>query len=351
MGLGLLAKYSILLLVAAFGLYCLLTPSRRWAIGAWGPCIALIIALVVASPHLYWLATESTGPLAYVAESKGTRGAPAAPLPHAGVFLGHQLVISLPVLAVVAVWAMASGRPLPALAIFAEEPRQRREAVRFLVFVTIVPIVLTVAAALALRKQASVSWSYTFPITAGLLAVLAWPWLERDLSERRMPHAAMYMFMACALTLAVVWPIPHWVKAVLGRPPPRTAYDGAAHGTIVDAFWEKRRQGPLRYQVSHFGTGDERALGSATAYFSRYRPSVFHGADSGRSPWIDLDDYRRNGGVLITERPIPSGAAFAGLCVTEVERFARPTVYRGYQPTYFYVGLLAPSPEPKSSCP
>jgi len=41
LGLGFLAKYSILILGAAIGLYCLSTPSRRWVFRHWGLWFAL----------------------------------------------------------------------------------------------------------------------------------------------------------------------------------------------------------------------------------------------------------------------------------------------------------------------
>ncbi|HVL72399.1 MAG TPA: hypothetical protein VM434_11015, partial [Beijerinckiaceae bacterium] len=274
------------------------------------------------------------------------------PLFHAALFLAHQVAVALPLLAVVAVWAVASGRGFRAVRAPAPESHRHREALRYLLFATFAPVALTLAAALASGQNAPTRWSFTFPIAAGLLAVLAWPWLERDLSERRAPRVAISTFAAGALALAAAWPIHHRGAALLGRAPPKTAYDGAAEGAIVDAFWERRRAGPLRYQVSHFGGPEGRALASGTAFFSRHRPSVFHGADRRLAPWIDLADYRRHGGVVVVaEGPIRPGTILAGLCVTEVERFERPIRYRGYGPAHFHVGLLAPSPEPKRSCP
>jgi hypothetical protein len=351
-GLGLLAKYSILILGAAIVLYCASTPGRRGVFWKRGPWLALAAALLVSSPHLYWLATGTARPLAYAATSKGV-GSTVHALPQLGLFLGHQLLIYLPLLAVAAVWALASGRGLRRLRP-ASPPgpdRRRREALRFLLFAAFAPIVLTLAAALALGQKTPMSWGYTFPIAAGLLAVLAWPWLERDLLERRVPRRATLAFVAMALLLALAWPVHLWASGRFGLPAPKTAYDGAAHGALVDAFWAKRRAEPLRYQASHFGGAGDRALGSSTAFFSRHRPSVFHGADLRRSPWIDLDAFRRHGGVVVAEAPIPVGTPVAGLCVTEVERFERPILYRGYRPAFFHVGLLAPSPEPQSSCP
>jgi hypothetical protein len=188
-------------------------------------------------------------------------------------------------------------------------------------------------------------------IASGLLAVLALPWLEGDLIAHRLSRAALSAFAACALALAAIWPARVALSGALGFAPPKLVYDAARQAALVDAFWAARREGPLRYQVSHFGGSGDRALGSSTAFFSKDRPSIFHAADLRRSPWVALADYRRHGGVLVSEPPIPVGALVAGLCVTDVARFERPTRYRGYRPSFFHVGLLPPSPEPRSSCP
>lgn len=351
LGLGFLAKYSILILAATIALYCLFTPGRRRFFLRPGPWLALGAAVLVASPHLYWLATASSQPLAYAAASKGV-GSVLSALPQLALFLGHQLAAYLPLLAVVAIWAIRSGRPFcPAPAARAAEPDRRGEALRFVLFVTFTPALITVVAALALRQKMPMSWGYTFPIAAGLLATLAWPWAERDLRERRAPRAAALAFASIAAALALAWPVHLRISAALEFAAPKTAYDGAAHGALVDAFWAGRGEGPLRYQVSHFGGSGDRALGSSTAFFSRHRPSVFHGADPRRSPWIDVADYRARGAVIVSEAPIPTASPIAGLCATEVERVERPILYRGYRPAFFHLGLLRPAAEPRTSCP
>lgn len=357
-GLGFLAKYSILILAAAIVLYGLLTPGRRRFFLRPGPWLALGAAVLVASPHLYWLASVSSQPLIYAAASKGVESVLVA-LPRAAIFIGHQAAIYLPLLAVAFVWARRSGRSMRAAHVGARLPSQdqaerpggRREALRFLLFVTFAPVALTVVAALAVGQKTPPGWGYTFPIAAGLLAVLALPWLESDAAAGRIPRAALSVGVACAFVLAAVWPLDLRLRAALGFTAPKSAYDGAAHGAIVDAFWARHGAGPLHYQVSHIGGSADRALGSSTAFFSRHRPSVFHGADPRRSPWIDLADYRARGGVIVSEAPIPAGYPIAGLCVTQVERFERPTRYRGYKPAFFHVGLLAPSLAPRTRCP
>ncbi len=185
-GLGTLAKYTILILVAAIALYCVLTPGRRWVFRHPGPWIGLGAALAVVSPHLYWLFEVSAQPLTYAAQSKATASVLAA-LAHAAIFIAHQLATHLPLAAVVAAWALAAGR----LRLGATEDRpdaatpRRAEAVRFLAFVVVGPTVLTVLGALATAQNAPTEWGYPFPIASGLLVVLLCPWLARDVRGRR----------------------------------------------------------------------------------------------------------------------------------------------------------------------
>jgi 4-amino-4-deoxy-L-arabinose transferase-like glycosyltransferase len=347
-GLGLLAKYGILILCASLALYCLLTPSRRWVLWRRGPWLALAAALLVVSPHLYWLAGAGELPLAYASSSKAVSELREA-LPQYGLFVAHQGLIYLPLVIVAALWALASGRGLRALGM--SRDASDRQPLRFLLFVSFAPVVVTIAGAAATGQKTPMSWGDCFPIVAGLLAVVAWPWLARDVTAGRPPRPALCAFAVLVLALWAAPPVRLWAWARLGFAPPKTAYDGAAHGALVDAFWAKRRQEPLRYQVSHLGDADDRALGGSTAFFSRHRPAVFEAADPGRAPWIDLADYRRHGGVLVSGPSITPGTRVAGLCLAEVARFERPVAYRGYRPAFFHVGLLAPAASPGAGCP
>ncbi|HEX2726834.1 MAG TPA: glycosyltransferase family 39 protein, partial [Beijerinckiaceae bacterium] len=263
-GLGFLAKYAILILCAAIALYCLRTPSRRWVLRARGPWLAVAAAVLVASPHLYWLLREDELPLAYATASKAVTAISEA-LPQFGLFVAHQGLIYLPLLVVAALWAIASGRRIGVVRV--SRDGVDRQPLRFLLFAGFAPVVVTVAAALATRQKPPMSWGDCFPIVAGLLACLAWPWLARDLAEGRAPRAAPGAFAALVLALWAAPPVRLLAWAGVGLAPPKTAFDGAAHGAILDAFWAQRRQQPLRYQVSHFGDADDRALGSSTAFF------------------------------------------------------------------------------------
>jgi 4-amino-4-deoxy-L-arabinose transferase-like glycosyltransferase len=347
-GLGFLAKYSILILCAAIALYVLLTPSRRWVFSSRGPWLAVAVAVVVASPHLCWLALAGGLPLAYAGSSKAVSHVPEA-LSQFALFVAHQGLIYLPLVVIAVVWAIASGRGVPALRV--SPGALDRQPLRFLLFASFAPVAITLAAALSSGQKTPMSWGDCFPIAAGLLAVLAWPWLECDVLAARTPRIALCAFVALALVLCAAPAIRLRGWGSLGFAPPKTAFDGVGHGALVDAFWAKHGQGPLRYQVSHFGDADDRALGSSTAFFSRHRPSVFDAADVRRSPWIDLADYGRRGGVLVSAAPILAGTAVAGLCVSKAERFERPILYRGYRPAFFHVGLLAPSIGQSPGCP
>src|SRR5205085_7383377 len=141
---------------------------------------------------------------------------------------------------------------------------------------------------------------------------------------------------------------------VLGRPlhilgssmlelsPPRLAYDGPAHGRLLDAFWSAHAQTPLRYLV-YAGPPLDPVAGSLTAFFSRFRPSVFELNDPRPATWIDMMELRARGGVVVSSVPIDPSRPVAGLCVAAAERFQRPTIHGGYRPTYLYFGYLPPS--------
>ncbi len=57
-GLGLLGKYTMVLLIFTTGIYLLATPKARFWFGRKEPYLAMIIALILFSPVIYWNATH-----------------------------------------------------------------------------------------------------------------------------------------------------------------------------------------------------------------------------------------------------------------------------------------------------
>src|SRR5262249_38878763 len=65
LGLALWAKYFVVVLAAPLALFLLLDRDARKALTTPGPYVALVLALLVMTPHLVWLVQNDFLPFAY----------------------------------------------------------------------------------------------------------------------------------------------------------------------------------------------------------------------------------------------------------------------------------------------
>ena len=72
-----------------------------------------------------------------------------------------------------------------------------------------------------------------------------------------------------------------------------TQFPGNTFATDVTAAWRRETGRPLAYVVGDLW------LGGNVAYFSDDRPKLFHDGSAHFMPWIDADEVRRRGAVLL----------------------------------------------------
>src|SRR5258708_18337325 len=112
LGLSLWAKYFVVVLAAPLALFLLLDRDARPALATPGPWIALVVALVIMTPHLVWLVRNDFLPFAYAS----ARAAPSRGLIdhilHPLVFAVGQVAFALPALLIAAavVWPLPTTR-------------------------------------------------------------------------------------------------------------------------------------------------------------------------------------------------------------------------------------------------
>jgi dolichol-phosphate mannosyltransferase len=113
LGLGLLSKYTMVLLPPALGAAFACTPRGRKALSSPGPYVALAVAGVLCLPYLAWHVESGIGPMLFQLR----HGLGAAAGGHKAVtgartfieFLGGQAGVVTPVLFGFALWALALG--------------------------------------------------------------------------------------------------------------------------------------------------------------------------------------------------------------------------------------------------
>jgi undecaprenyl-diphosphatase len=160
-GVGSLAKYAMLFALPSLVLYIWLAPERRASLRRGGPLLAAVAALVTLSPVLVWNARVGWVSARHVASQGRGSGLTLVHLPE---FLGSQLLVLTPLVAVLLAWGLWVG--------VREGFGRHREPYRFLMAFT-VPVLATYLA-VGLQGKVQANWAAAaYPplalATAGLL--------------------------------------------------------------------------------------------------------------------------------------------------------------------------------------
>jgi 4-amino-4-deoxy-L-arabinose transferase-like glycosyltransferase len=288
------AKYLVLTLIAALGVFLLFEPEARKHLATRGPWLAIAVALTVAAPNLAWLVAHDFEPYRNVVENR----MPTASgfIDHVffpAHFLGSQLLYLIPAALMITLLAWPRGSPISETI----QPKNAAFARRYLFVLTFGPMAMLLAGSAILGRKLVPLWGYPLWNFIGLYAVAILRPSFDAMRVRRFIIAAIAVLLACALAFIANYQVlPH----LSGRYR-ATNFNGAAAGQQVTERWHQATGRPLRYVVGPMWTAGN------IAAFSRDRPSVYVDADPSHAPWIDPSDVRRQGAVIawITPTGVP----------------------------------------------
>ncbi len=96
LGSALWAKYFVVVLAAPYALFLVFDRDARRALATPGPWLALIVALVIAAPHVVWLFQTDFLPLAYAEHRASDVRGWYDHILHPAAFVGSQIFFLLP---------------------------------------------------------------------------------------------------------------------------------------------------------------------------------------------------------------------------------------------------------------
>jgi len=316
LGLLLLANYVGVILLALMVPFVFAVPRGREALLHPEPWIALVLFLLVVFPHAAWLWYRHDLVLDYLKESRKFETVLAP-----GLWLIAALLLSHLGLFLLA--GLASGWPRRRRELAPEIDRYPVDGFArwFVYFFALMPCVLAVAAAIAGGRLGPLRGLAPLVVLSGLaLIVFAG---DRILLYRERLVSSTWVGLLVAPPVLVVVGIallPWTVGADLKIDQPANA-----EGAFFADNFQRRTGRPLEYV-----TGDETvaplvALGAPT------RPHVYFDWAPDRSPWANIADIQKNGGLLVWPAGDNAGTPPADLktqfpgMVPEVPRvFARP---------------------------
>jgi 4-amino-4-deoxy-L-arabinose transferase-like glycosyltransferase len=288
--LGMLGKYTtVLLLVSLFGL-AVLHPSLRKLWASRGPYIAIGVALLLLVPHLVGLWRIDFAPLFF----------PFARAPAAEHWYGHvvyPLLFALAQLGGVApaLLAMALlGWRRKGETLFENQPKLESDVRAFLWTITWGPAALAVATSLILGLHLKDMWGAPMWCFIGLFAMteVLGPITTGGLQRFAIAWGTILTVVAC------VFVVQQTIGSYLMRKPTRGQFPGRELAAAVEQRWHEvvgRR--PLAVVA-----GDVWLAGNI-AFYGKERPSVFIDADPGKSPWITPAVLARTGAVFVWQAP------------------------------------------------
>lgn len=288
---GLYSKYSTVLLLGVFVFLVVARPEARRCLKKPGPYLALLLTALLFLPHLVWLWQHDFLPFAYIRERLEVAG-PATRYVTPPAFF-PPLLLSPLVFLVAQILAL-----LPATLLFLvldDRPEASREVIKvdkfdrtFLAAITFVPMTLTLAMSIVLGFKIHDMWGAPFFNFAGLWALAVFYPLGARLRMRFFCAWAI-IFLAALLGHAGG----NFLTPYVGNKPLRVHFPGAELSRQVTAVWHRRYAEPLTYVIGNTW------LAGNIAYYAPERPQVYIDGDPVISPWVDANDLKRRGGILV----------------------------------------------------
>ena len=328
------SKYAAFALAGSIGLFLLIDPVARRAWRTGGPYLMALAFVVVIAPNLWWLIDHEFLPFRYV----DARARVATHWYHVVTFplqwTASQIFFLLPAIGLLVL--ACAGAPRGRVA--ANEPFAF--ARRTVTMLALGPFLVTTLVAVLLGRLPVAMWGYPLWSFAPLAALMWLGPVTEPARLKRFAAAFLFLFILAPLAYAAV---------ELGEPlvrdrPKATQFPGRLLAEQVTRTWHDKFGTPLTYVG-----GGEFATNNVAVY-SPDRPHVIVHADPALSPWIDRDDLKRRGAVLVWEdgqadeaRLAQWRAAFPGFDLQPPLVLARQTS-RPTRPARVYLAIVPPRP-------
>lgn len=291
LGVGVLCKYSAVILVGSMGVFMVAHADARRRLRTPGPWLAAVAMALAVLPHAIYMAVEFGGSHAYLASKRMRVGLlPFCLILARDVLL--QLLIASPILLIVA--PLIGWRPQPARRITNDDFSAAFIPAMFglpLVIQTLVQFVTRVP--YLQRSYGSHLW-----VLVGLCTVFVW----KVTADARHWRWAAIRTAALAAVLLASLPVATAVAYRFDARPNVRFYPGQALAETIDAVWQQDGVGACRYLAGR--NGDQYASWAAGA-FSRHQPHV---VDPALGHWAHDADMNVHGGIVVWTRKADEAA-------------------------------------------
>jgi 4-amino-4-deoxy-L-arabinose transferase-like glycosyltransferase len=313
-GLGLWAKYAILLLVGPLAIAFLAVPQWRRQLLTPGPWIALCVGAIVIAPHVKDVLDKGATTIAFAIKAQWL--GVGHNLENAAEFLLNCLLVQA-IMVVIALAAVDRRSLVQAIkASVGSAASDRRELfVQTAAFGPIAVVLVAVMFGVRPRFLWISPFVFTFAIWWAHMARLAGP-----LDRRRRVWSVYGVF---ALLFVVAYIGVRLLAPLLAAAPAYADMDGPALARLAEHVWAQTQSGPIPYIVSLNEQRGRQAAGSIV-FDLPYRVRVMENGSLSDSPWIDVADLKRKGALVVAARAVTPGTRVQGVEVTDLVVLPRP---------------------------
>jgi hypothetical protein len=288
------SKYAAFALAATLGLFLLIDPAARrtWRTG--GPYVMALVFAAAIAPNVWWLVNHDFMPFRYVDERAKAAAHWYQYIVYPLQWTGSQIFFLLPAIGLLALIYYVGWRD-------GKRPVARDESGfdrRYVTTLALGPFVITTLVAALLGRLPVAMWGYPLWSFAPLAALM---WLG-PIGEPRPLQLFARGFVTVFAGFAVVYAAIEIFEPFVRDRDKATQFPGRRIADDITSQWHERFGAPLIYVG-----GTEFAANNIAVYASD-RPHVIVHGDPKLSPWIDMDDVRRHGAVLIWDSPLVADA-------------------------------------------
>lgn len=276
LSLGFLAKYYTLSLIAAMGLFLLY--DRRAVLKTYAPYVALMVFLLLISPHLVWLHYHDYITVHYVFYRAQATPAFTNHLLFPLKFLWQQLEVILPAIIILGVFSWRRHKHD-----LKGSPDLHKK--RFLYFMAFGPILLTALLSLIFGNTLRAGWGMPLQSLWGIVLVL---WLRPKLGAK-----SIYGFFFGTLTIIGILASAYAYSILYSNTKSSANFPGKLLATQMSTLWHQRYFKKLEYVAG------SRWLGGNISHHSLDRPHVFMEWHEQNSPWVQQKDFLEKGAIFV----------------------------------------------------
>lgn len=284
-GISLWAKYFVIMLIAPMVAFALIDKDARQCLKTPGPYLAAAIALAAMGPHLVWLFQNDFLPLAYAERRavlpRGLIDHVWRPLQFAisqFFFLFPSLLIAAPLF----IPRRAAGEAPEAAPADAFD----RRIIAWLAFG---PVAATLVLSAVSGRGTIAMWGYPLWMFIGpwLVLVARRPLAPKRLARILITWAIVFVCLAGAFigNYAVLPLYDHRYRAVF--------FPGNTLAAQISQRYRAVTGQPISYVIGSMWEGGN------IAHYAPSHPRVLIDGDPARAPWIDLNDVRARGAVVV----------------------------------------------------